>query len=180
MWNGPINLVREIKLCEKAGATMAAVALCYVCIDTMANLSMPVEKQEQARDDFVAWVDRYLKGHPSQPYEYRGLDVYAARCGVLHSFGSEARLHRNDPAVKLYAYHDGGKHMFQPEVNDRLVLIGTASFINDVVIAIDAFLMECQSDRDLRTRVEARLPGVLAVVPLLQVDQSGIHKEENG
>ena len=36
MWNAITGLVGEIKRCEEAGATVAAVCLAYVCIDTMA------------------------------------------------------------------------------------------------------------------------------------------------
>lgn len=166
MWGAIKGLVQEIKRCEEAGLTMATLALCYVCIDMLAYLSMPAGKVAQTRDDFITWVNLYLKGHPSQPYQYDGLDVYAARCAVLHSFGSEAQLHRNDAGIKLFGYHDGGKHNFEPAVNPRLVLIAMASFTNDVVIGVLDFMKACETDADLRGRAEARLPGVLTVFPI--------------
>src|SRR5262249_57578437 len=105
-WEGIGGRGRELKGCEAAGATAAAVVMAYVCIDAMAYLSMPADKSEQTRQDFIAWVDGYLKAHPDQPYQYQGLDVYAARCAVLHAFGSEAALHRSDPHIRLFRYHD--------------------------------------------------------------------------
>lgn len=161
MWAGITGLVKELKRCEAAGVTTAALVLAYVCIDTMAYLSLPLDKSEQTRHDFITWVDAYLKGHPDQPYQYRGIDVYAARCGVLHAFSSEAERHRKDPDVRVFGYHDGGKHMVDPAKAPRLVLIGTASFLNDVVQAVEAFLKACQEDAALRARVETRLPKVL-------------------
>ena len=165
-WAGITGLVNELKRCEAAGATGAALVMAYVCIDAMAYLSMPADKSEQTRHDFIAWVDDYLRGHPDQPYQYRGLDVYAARCAVLHAFGSEAALHRGDPEIRLFGYHDGGRHMFNPAVAPNLVLIGTASLLNDVVDAVGAFLKVCQEDDALRTRVEVRLPKVLQFLPI--------------
>ncbi len=89
-WNSIVGLIEEIKRSEGAGATMSAVAMAYICIDTMALLAIQENKTSQTRDDFISWVDTYLKAHDEQPYQYRGIDVYAGRCAVLHAFGSEA------------------------------------------------------------------------------------------
>ena len=165
-WSGITGLVKELKHCEAAGATVAALVMAYVCIDVMAYLSMPADKSEQTRQHFIAWVDRYLKAHPDQPYQYRGLDVYAARCAVLHAFSSEADLHRKDAEIRLFGYHDGGKHALDPAKAPNLVLIGTTSFLNDVVIAVEDFLKACKEDAALRARVEVRLPKVLQSFPI--------------
>lgn len=165
MWDGVKGLLAEIKRCEEVGATTAAVAMAYVSIDTMAFLSLPAGREVQGRADFIAWVDKYLTGHQDQPYQYRGLDVYGARCALLHAFGSEADFHDNNPDAKKYGYHDGGKHGYDPGVNDHLVIIGTASLINDVLHAMTAFIEACKADADLRQRVEGRLPKILATFP---------------
>ena len=160
MWNAVLGLVKEIRKCENAGATIAAVSMSYICIDTMAYLSMPESQTEQTRQDFINWVNDYLRGHPDHPYQYSGTDVYAARCALLHSCGAEAKMHRNDPTVKKFGYHDGGRHAFDPKVSPNLVIIGTASFLHDVVIAVKSFRKACQDDEELRHRVESRLPSV--------------------
>jgi hypothetical protein len=106
--------------------------MAYVCIDTMAFLSLPADQDKQGRSDFIAWCDAYLKGHEDQPYQYRGMDVYGARCALLHAFGSEVDFHEKYPEAKKFGYHDGGKHAYDAAQDERLVIIGTASFINDV------------------------------------------------
>ena len=161
-----MGILSEIKRCEEVGATTAALAMAFVCIDTMAYLALPAGKETQGRLDFIAWVDMYLKGHSDQPYQYHGLDVYGARCALLHAFGSEATFHSSYPDAKIYGYHDGGKHAFNPAVDERLVLIGTASFLNDVVITVGSFIEASLTDLELRSRVENRLPKVLATFPL--------------
>ncbi|MGH6802709.1 MAG: hypothetical protein ACREC3_04995, partial [Methyloceanibacter sp.] len=65
-----------------------------------------------------------------------------------------------------FGYHDGGKHAYNPTQDERLVIIGTASFLNDVVHAVHAFVEACKADQELRSRVEARLPNVLATFPV--------------
>jgi hypothetical protein len=165
MWKGIGGLIQEIKKCEAAGATTAAIAMAYICIDTMAFLALPAGQKSQTKGDFIAWVDTYLKGTPPQPYQYRGLDVYGARCAVLHAFSTEVNFHQNNPDAKIFGYHDGGMHALDHQESERLVIIGTASFLNDVVIAVGTFLESCKADPDLRARVETRLPNVLATFP---------------
>jgi hypothetical protein len=166
MWSGVKALVAEIKKCEQAGATTAAVAMAYVCIDTMAYLSLPFGREVQGKAEFIAWTDTYLTGHKDQPYQYRGLDVYGARCALLHAFGSDTDFHEKNTDAKRYGYHDGGMHAFDAAFDNHRVIIGTASLINDVLHALTAFMEACQSDSDLRQRVESRLHKVLATFPV--------------
>ncbi len=161
-----LGLVSELKSCDSNGIVMASVAMAFICIDTLANLSRPSGKKKVTRKDFKEWVDTHLKGHPDQPYQYRGKDVYAARCAMLHTYGSEASLHEEDPDTIKFGYHDGGKHNYDPNIDQNLVLIGVKSFVNDVVYAIESFLKECKTDDSLRQRVGERLPKVLQVFPV--------------
>jgi hypothetical protein len=165
-WGAVAGLVKQIHEEDRAGHLMGGLALSFICMDTMAFLSRPAGQQAHARDEFIAWVDKYLKGHQDHQYQYRGLDVYAARCAVLHTYGSEAALHRADPAIKLFGYHDGGRHMHSPAEHPRLVMIGLRSFLNDVRIAVGAFMEDCVSDQVLRALVEPRLNGILTHMPL--------------
>ena len=58
---------------------------------------------------------------------------------MLHSFGPAAQLQDRYGEALLFGYHDGGMHMHHPEVAPRLVIIGSASFLNDVVSAFSNF-----------------------------------------
>jgi hypothetical protein len=164
-WQAINGLVSELKSCDNHGIVTASIAMSFVCIDTLANLGRPIDKSRVTRKDFKDWVNAHLSGHPDQPYQYRGKDVYAARCAMLHTYGSEASLHEEDPDTIMFAYHDGGKHNYDPSIKRDLVLIGVSSFVNDVVCAVQSFLDECQKDPLLRQRVEERLPKVLQVKP---------------
>jgi hypothetical protein len=87
---------------------MSAVAMGYICLDTMAFLSMP------------------------EKFGYSG---------------------------------DGGRHFFNPEVSSNLVIIGTASLLNDIAIAVTTYMDACRADIALRQRAERRLPHVIKVFP---------------
>ncbi len=165
-WKAIVGLVSEIKRCDEADINTAAVAMSFICIDLLASLGRPVDKDRVTRSDFKQWVDTYLQGHADQPYQYRGKDVYAARCAFLHTYGSTAELHTEDSDTIKYVYHDGGKHAYDPNENSNLVIIGMKSFINDVVHGVNAFISACKDDALLRSRVEVRLPSVLQFMPV--------------
>lgn len=154
-----------MKRCEQCDLSTAALIMAFVCLDTMSFLAMPEAQTAQTRRDFLAWVKRYLKAHPDQPYQYAPLDVYAARCSTLHTFGAEAELHRQNPGIKKFVYTDGGKHAHDPSVSCEVVVIGLSSFINDVAIGVADFVDECRGDKALRCRVEHRLPNLFNLIP---------------
>lgn len=58
----------------------------------MASLDGPRAREDVTRQDFVAWVDRYLR--PGSPLECTALELYGARCALLHTYGSESALSR--------------------------------------------------------------------------------------
>lgn len=167
-WRSITSLVAELKRCDQSGLITASIAMAFICIDSLANLARPTQASKVTRADFKAWVDKYLKAHDEQPYKYRGKDVYAARCAFLHTYGSEAELHTQDTDIKKFAYHNGGMHNYNPQIDPSLVIIGTRSFVNDVIIAIESFIEECGSNSDLKIRVEQRLIGFLHEVPISQ------------
>ncbi|MCL1127603.1 hypothetical protein [Shewanella surugensis] len=164
-WQPILGLVSELKKCDEQNFTTASLAMAFICIDALASLGRAANKERVTRSDFKNWVNTHLIAHESQPYKYRGKDVYAARCAFLHSYGSKAELHDQDPDTIKFAYHDGGKHEYKPEIEKGLVLIGVKSFVNDVVYAVESFLKLCAEDSELRNRAQARLPHVLNTMP---------------
>lgn len=164
-WKAITGLVGEIKRCEECGVTTAAVAMAFICIDTLAALSRPENKEKVTRSDFKDWINTYLKGHLDQPYQYRGKDIYAARCAFLHTYGSVTELHLEDSDIIKFGYHDGGRHVYNPDTHPNFAIIGTKSFINDVIHAANSFLKACQNDDSLRSRVESRLPDMFQTMP---------------
>lgn len=161
MWKPVEEIVAEFKKAEAAGANMAALAMGYICLDTMAFLAMPDNQTKQTRSDFISFVDTYLKAHEDQLYQYRGIEVYAARCAVLHRYSSLADMHAKDSTIKMFGYSTGGRHFYNPDVSDSLVIVGTASLLNDIAIAATEYMKACLADLSLRERAEKRLPNVL-------------------
>lgn len=163
---GVETIVNELKRCQVAGLTTATLVLCFVLIDTMAFASMPGGKLKQSRHDFISWIDKYLKADPRQPYQYRGIDVYGARCGILHSYSSTSEFHQKNRGVIEFGYHDAGLHAYNDTINKNFVLIGLTSFVDDIIRAAEEFFIEASADEVLRVRVEGRLQKLMLTTPL--------------
>jgi hypothetical protein len=70
----------------------SAVILILSGIDSMAYLNMPANQEDVTKNDFVTWADHYIK-FPCKE-QLTGLDLYGARCAMLHSFGAVSKLSR--------------------------------------------------------------------------------------
>jgi hypothetical protein len=68
-----------------------ALVLFYSTIDSLASLGRPASVPYVERDDFIRWVNRYLL---SQAFDFQcsAIDLYAARCRVLHTHAPESKL----------------------------------------------------------------------------------------
>lgn len=158
-----LDMLKEAHMAHDAGATVSALAMIYIGIDTMAWLSLPIGKKKQGRSDFCKWVDSYLQTDGGQPYQYDGRDVYAARCAVLHMFSSLSELHKENPPPKQFGYLDNGPHCTD---GGNLVLISVAILLRDFSHAIARFMGAMQKDTELKARVDSRITELLSTTPI--------------
>ena len=154
-----VQLTREIRTAHESGANLAAMAMVYVGIDTMALLACPLGKTEQSKEDFIQWVDTYLRVQPPSDYQYEGADVYAARCALLHSYGGVAKDHRGASPPRMFGYTSNGPHVKDEAV--RFVNISIAILIDDFYRALVAFGEAMLTDPELKRRVDSRVRNLL-------------------
>lgn len=97
--------VAAIRLCLENHLRMPALALIYCGIDVLANLCRPADNPEVLPGDFVNWTERYMECE--KQLGLSGLDLYAARCGILHTYTMDSRLSTKGRARRiLYAWGD--------------------------------------------------------------------------
>ena len=75
----------------------------YSTIDTVGLLDAPPNQMRASSHSFKAWVDKYLLPNVLGG-EYNSTDLWAARCGVLHSFTTESDLSRSGVARQIQYY----------------------------------------------------------------------------
>jgi hypothetical protein len=89
-----------IGLILNARKQVPALILIYSSIDFLAWLNRPSTHPDVVRSDFISWVDRYLL--PNSQIRCSSQDLYAARCGVLHSYSAESKLSREGRAKQIW------------------------------------------------------------------------------
>lgn len=157
------DILQEIKKSFAADALMASLAMIFVGIDAMAWLSLPIDRNSVKRDDFCNWVDAYLKAEPGESYQYAGIDLYAARCALLHTYGSLSDLHVRSNPPKTFGYLDNGPHQTD---GSQIVLISIGLLIEDFRMAVESFLSTVLKDADLKARINKRIPALVTMWPV--------------
>src|SRR5579863_3932037 len=87
------QLLSDVKLCFKKKHFLPGLVLLYSTIDILASLDRPESKEDVTWKDFVAWLDAFVFPHVSLPCD--AIDLYAARCGLIHTYTFESRLSRS-------------------------------------------------------------------------------------
>jgi len=96
--------VHGIGLCLDAKLINSALVLLYCGIDTASSLDLNFASSSvQLR--YVNWCDTYMfKG---KPLDYTSLELYAARCGMVHETSVESTLSKKGKARQvIYAWGD--------------------------------------------------------------------------
>jgi len=155
----------DIKVALDNGAYGGALILAYAAMDAMAFLSMPESQKEVHRKDFTKWVEKYMKTDSKQPYQYQGIDLYGARCGLVHRYGATSRLSDSE-RCNIFGYHNGSEHMYKPSVHKSLIAISWTRFINDFFGAMREFLADILKDEELKKRVDKRIAHLFHVCPV--------------
>lgn len=92
-------MIESIEDCFGKQRYLPCLILLFAGIDSVATLEC--EPGRGTRADFVTWAEKYtLKG-----LQCSGIDLYAARCGVLHRSTADSDLYRAGKARRvLYAW----------------------------------------------------------------------------
>jgi hypothetical protein len=141
--------------------------LIYCGMDTMSYLSMPPSHTEVCSGDFIRWGGKYLSPKLSNSStQITGEELYAARCGVVHTYGVESRKTKMGN-VRMIGYSVGGKIAiaYDPKIDGTLVMLRLETLRDAFFKAIDEFLMESYADSQRRATIEARLQTLLNTKP---------------
>ena len=166
----PINsaiydgIKRGINVCFENDCFGSAVILVYSGIDTMAYLAMPANQTEVTRNDFVEWCDKYIR-FPGQE-QLTGLELYSARCGMLHTYGVESRLTRSGQCRILgYMARSVPEILYSQNVDPNLALVSLEALAKVFCDGIDRFLVDLFADSARAAVAEQRLQQLVIPFP---------------
>jgi hypothetical protein len=86
--NNIMLLGAGVDACIEKKLVAPALVLIYSAIDTVGWLDS--NNPYATKDGFLQWVDTYLL--KAKILNCKSIDLYAARCGLLHTFSSDSRL----------------------------------------------------------------------------------------
>jgi len=141
--------------------------LIYSALDTCGLLDAPPEQEQATSGSFKSWVTKYLL--PNSDDDFDAVDLWAARCAVLHTFTSESNLSRSGSARELQYYtgdksaphiqrfitftkgYQGGKHL----------PVHLGDFCGAALKAMMAFVPDLEANCASSSRHAARLRKVI-------------------
>lgn len=175
IYNG---IKRGIVVCIENECLGSAVLLIYSGIDAMAFLGMPRNQVNVNRNDFISWCDKYIVFPGTE--QVTGRELYSARCGMLHTFGVESNLTR-EAGVRKLGYMDqcDPPILFQPELENGLVLVSIESLANAFYEAIDRFLVDLFMNENDKQFLESRLNKLCVAFPVKNWDLAEADTNQN-
>lgn len=109
------NVLRHfhaIDLCLENNLLMPALVMIYNGIDIVAALNRDSTKERVDKHDFIKWCENYLI--PESSLSCKGIDLYAARCGILHTYTAVSDLSKKGEASEIiYFFGEIEKEKYQ-------------------------------------------------------------------
>jgi hypothetical protein len=160
--HGDRGMLRGIEACLHEQCLMSAVSLMFATIDALAALSRPPDMAETSGDIFQAWVTRFL---PLAPLGCTALEIWGARCGVLHTHRPQARVVQGAVLPLYYQWRAG-----PPAATERVLpaphrVVVVEDLYEALQHATHAYLEATAHDPALAASLKAHLPNLLSYRP---------------
>lgn len=139
-----------ISLCINSGLIFPAITLIYSSIDIMAWMAFGDIKVEKR---FTNWIDTWM--YKERKLEATSIDLYAARCSILHTLSPDSTLSKNGKAnIVVYAWGkadlDHYKEVSKYRGNRDQAFVHVDDLFAIFKEGIDSFLADVDSDSELQ------------------------------
>jgi hypothetical protein len=140
----------DIRFALKHGRNRSALILIFSGIDAMASLEKNDGKND-VRERFANWVNEYMQ---FGDWPEAGLELYGARCGILHTYGPISNLFEKGQ-VRLIGYTSGdGRDVIQ---SAELVLVSVEGLAFQFFRGIARYLESLLSEPTKRAKAAPRI-----------------------
>ena len=146
------DMISAARRCLEMKQLMPALVLIYAHIDTLA-WAASWQADASVRERYESWVKRWLLPRLSRHApELTPTDLYAARCGILHSLTSRSDLSEAGKARELvYAWESTAITTMRRDINDsssreRLVGVYCGDMLDSLKQAVADFVEDAKGD----------------------------------
>ena len=101
---GQRGLLRGIQCCIDVRCLVPALTLIYSAMDVVSALTRPKGAADTDKNVFQAWVSTYMSPLLTA-VGCSAEDIYAARCGVVHTMTRRSQLSRTKAHVRTFVYY---------------------------------------------------------------------------
>ena len=134
----------------------ATLLLSFSAMDAMAFLDMPAKQSDVTRTDFINWTSRHIV-FPGEE-QLTGIDLYGARCGLLHTYSAHSKLSREGDCRHLVFIHQStGAPVIPHRGARKYVLVSISALVDALFAGIDRFLPQLFADSSRAAVAEERL-----------------------
>jgi hypothetical protein len=144
-----IDIFDTIDECLKNNRVNPALILLYSAIDSFSFLTD--RENKKSKQSFIDWVDKWMLNKPG--LNFSSIDIYAARCGLLHRQTSESDLSMKKEAKEFYYVH--GSKPIEPlnasikntlAIRDKVIAIRIEELLTSFRIGMDDCMTEIRKD----------------------------------
>ncbi len=130
----------------------------YSTIDTLSWLARPKTQQDVRKSDFLYWTETYLL--PDSTLECTAIDLYSARCAIVHSNTFVSNLSRSKSAKEIYYTWGVASPILVDNVikkrGDFATTVHIDTLFESLKAAIERFKNDISKNDSLRTLVYGR------------------------
>jgi hypothetical protein len=152
-----VDTVGALSALVKEGKWLQCLVVLYSAIDTLAWSTVP--QGDVRRTDFISWVERYMR--PQEQLGCTAADLYAARCGLLHSSSAQSRMSRSGEATELwYATSEDRVPQLQGFAERKganAKVVGITPLVQAFADGSQAFVEQLADDPSLEATVSRRI-----------------------
>lgn len=177
-----VQIINATQICLDQDLHMPALILIFTLIDSFAWAASD-KAEKNCRTRFEAWLSKWV--YPHGPLPCTPTELYAARCGVLHTLTSKADLHAMSTVRQIaYAWGPAKASTLQKsiEVISRPELVGV--HMNELLDAIKEGIARtvaaAETDQSLLNRLEKAAALHFSELPTKTLEQlMELHESAN-
>ena len=150
--------ISELKSMPVEEKYLPGLILYFSAIDILAFLSKPVKQNEVKRTDFIGWSDQYIIPILDADLGLTAMDLYGARCGIIHSYSPESGLQKKGEAKEL-SYTDN--RMLYQALNakfgsgdSKMKIVNFRNLLLSLRNGYSTFRLEIDNDNELQQRID--------------------------
>ncbi|MGL0785735.1 hypothetical protein [Xanthomonas translucens] len=162
------EMFEAIDACYSKALQIPCLVLIYTTIDSLGWLAYG-DMEKSAKNRFVHWAATYLM--PSLSSEFSALDLYAARCSILHGLSWESNLSQTRQTKHLI-YAMGKNTDTAPELSkaffsDRTVAcLHVEKFISSLRTSFSDFYEQVKGDPIMTARLRRAQGKIFGKIPI--------------